>query len=151
MYIFIAPFSFFSFRARFPFTLCYIYADCFQSIANTFRLNRHSGVVGTTWKIPWRDNRNSRFRITTVTCAIDTEFYVSQCQHVHHPLVRSAPGIFSKSRLQFTRRLIEFRTRTHAHSILPLCGRLCGMWGCIIQTPPTDSTLSPPHYYHTLK
>lgn len=100
-------------------------------------------------KFQWRDNRNFRFRITTVTRAIDTEFYVSQCQHVRHPSWDQFLGIFSKSRLQFTRRLIEFRTRTHAHSILPLCGRPCGTRGYIIQSPPADSTLSPTHYYHT--
>jgi len=126
-------FFFLPHNVRFFFTL-----DCLQlnATANTFYLNALRRRQEMIWKIYryekfiLRDNRNSRLTDASChTCARCRyqvlRFTVSTRTS---PLVGSAPGIFSKSRLQFTRRLIEFRTRTHAHSILPLWDA-----GCIIQ------------------
>lgn len=69
------------------------------------------------------------------------EFYVSQCRHVRHPLTGSAPGISSKSRSQFTRRLIEFvlvlMRIPPFHCVGDRVGHPRGVFN-----PPTDSTLS---------
>lgn len=60
------------------------------------------------------------------------------------PLVGSAPGMFSKSRLQFTRQLIEFRTRSVMRIPFFRCAE------CIIQ-PSCRFNPFGPRYYHILK
>lgn len=97
-------------------------------------------LVGNPVVLPRRDVRedhSSRNPGSEYTTAIDTDSASSPRVRFAVPartssVARSAPGISSKSRSQFTRgRLIEVAARTHAHSASPRCVRVGGVaaWG----------------------